>query len=264
LIQLTRDRSRVPAAFTGAGHVANEGRLRRQLPAREFTFSSAVWKKAKPRLRRESAGKCAYCESATEAVAHGDVEHFRPKSVYWWLAYCYDNYLFACQICNESYKGDRFPVAAARMRVPRASASSRPGGLGPDPTDAAAVARFLERCAAEKPLLADPYAIDPEPLFRWTADETLGEVRIEPRPRVGYVRRQAATTITELGLNREELLFWRFRHYMILSGFRLVIVKAAGLARDVAVDRVRWLMEGEQPYAAMARYFVREKWSLPV
>ena len=67
--------------------------------------SSRVWKAAKPQLKIESGGKCAYCESPTDTVAHGDVEHFRPKSVYWWLAYCYDNYVYACQICNQVLQG---------------------------------------------------------------------------------------------------------------------------------------------------------------
>lgn len=73
-------------------------------------FKSAFWKTAKTQLKKESFGKCAYCEANTDVVAHGDVEHYRPKSIYWWLAYTYDNYLFACQICNQTYKSDNFPI----------------------------------------------------------------------------------------------------------------------------------------------------------
>ena len=43
-------------------------------------------------------------------VAYGDVEHFRPKSKYWWLAYCYENYLYSCQMCNQRYKKAEFPI----------------------------------------------------------------------------------------------------------------------------------------------------------
>ena len=75
-----------------------------------ITFDSTFWKLAKTQLKKESLGKCAYCEANTEVVAHGDVEHYRPKSVYWWLAYTYDNYLYACQICNQIYKSDNFPI----------------------------------------------------------------------------------------------------------------------------------------------------------
>jgi len=73
-------------------------------------------------------------------VAYGDVEHLRPKSVYWWLAYCYDNHVFACQICNEGFKGDRFPIAGARMAPPRLSKRNSAidvaaASCGPDPLD---------------------------------------------------------------------------------------------------------------------------------
>ncbi len=56
-------------------------------------------------------------------IAHGDVEHFRPKTAYfidddptlvypgyYWLAYDYSNLFFACQICNQTFKKNYFPV----------------------------------------------------------------------------------------------------------------------------------------------------------
>lgn len=42
-------------------------------------------------------GKCAYCES-NEELLH--VEHYRPKKIYYWLAYSWDNLLLACFFCN--------------------------------------------------------------------------------------------------------------------------------------------------------------------
>lgn len=43
--------------------------------------------------------KCAFCEQRVEILA---VEHFRPKSVYYWLCYSWDNLLLACVGCNSS------------------------------------------------------------------------------------------------------------------------------------------------------------------
>ena len=71
--------------------------------ASQHSFLANYWKSAKEQLKKESSGKCAYCETTTDVVAHGDVEHYRPKGIYWWLAYTYDNYLYACQICNQVY-----------------------------------------------------------------------------------------------------------------------------------------------------------------
>src|SRR5215204_2247218 len=81
-------------------------------------WKSVFWKQSKDQLLSESNQKCADCEAPTRVVAYGDVEHFRPKSVYWWLAYSYDNYLFSCQICNQGYKKDHFPTAGAALSPP--------------------------------------------------------------------------------------------------------------------------------------------------
>jgi hypothetical protein len=63
-------------------------------------------------------------EATTKQVAHGDVEHYRPKSIYWWLAYCYDNYLVSCQICNEVFKRDKFPIAGNQLIGPTVTANT--------------------------------------------------------------------------------------------------------------------------------------------
>lgn len=56
---------------------------------------------------------CAYC--LTERPL--DVDHFRPKGTYWWLAYEPDNYLLGCTACNRDRKGTSFPLRAGAVRV---------------------------------------------------------------------------------------------------------------------------------------------------
>lgn len=51
--------------------------------------------------------KCAYCEQVVEAT---HVEHYRPKSLYWWLAYSWDNLLRVCPTCN-THKGNYFEIS---------------------------------------------------------------------------------------------------------------------------------------------------------
>lgn len=44
--------------------------------------------------------KCAYCEKKLlDTDLH--IEHYRPKSVYYWLAYSWDNLLLSCGQCNR-------------------------------------------------------------------------------------------------------------------------------------------------------------------
>ncbi len=52
--------------------------------------------------------KCGYCEkSLLDNDKH--VEHYRPKVLYFWLAFSWDNLLLACENCNRNKK-DTFPT----------------------------------------------------------------------------------------------------------------------------------------------------------
>ncbi|MDN5110855.1 TIGR02646 family protein [Aliarcobacter butzleri] len=52
--------------------------------------------------------KCAYCEQKLlDAPKH--IEHYRPKDIYYWLAYSWDNLLLSCGSCNSS-KGTNFQI----------------------------------------------------------------------------------------------------------------------------------------------------------
>jgi uncharacterized protein (TIGR02646 family) len=57
--------------------------------------------------------KCAFCESKITHVDYGQIEHFKPKSVYPDLCFEWNNFLLSCSICNgKSNKGDKFPLEA--------------------------------------------------------------------------------------------------------------------------------------------------------
>lgn len=58
--------------------------------------------------------KCAFCEQKVEQY---HIEHFRPKQIYYWLAYSWDNLLLACHYCNN-YKGINFDIRGKRAKCP--------------------------------------------------------------------------------------------------------------------------------------------------
>jgi uncharacterized protein (TIGR02646 family) len=78
-----------------------------------------VWRSAKERLKAASFGKCWYCEARQER-ADNAVDHYRPKSLYPWLAFALANLRYACTFCNSvrrdgvtgevGGKGDHFPL----------------------------------------------------------------------------------------------------------------------------------------------------------
>ncbi|HEY9421076.1 MAG TPA: hypothetical protein VIW92_06660, partial [Thermoanaerobaculia bacterium] len=55
-------------------------------------YFKAIWGKAKKAIASMSHQKCAYCESAINAERLGEVEHFKPKSLFPLLVYDWGNY----------------------------------------------------------------------------------------------------------------------------------------------------------------------------
>ena len=56
-------------------------------------------------------GKCAFCEMKVEQY---HVEHYRPKTIYYWLAFSWDNLLMACSTCNVN-KGPNFELEGEQV-----------------------------------------------------------------------------------------------------------------------------------------------------
>lgn len=142
--------------------------------------------------------KCAYCEHRVLAIAHGDIEHWRPKKAiqlsdgtkrdrgYWWRAADWENLLLSCTLCNQPPgKGIKFPVADEGLRA-----------TGPDDE------------AGEEPLLLDPTTDHPENHLEIATD---GERRglVVPLHDGGSEDRKARSSIDVFRLNRPDLVVER-------------------------------------------------------
>jgi hypothetical protein len=270
MIQLKRKRTAtaIPIKYRGQQRIEQALKLLDD-SGQKRTFEEKYWKGAKKQLKIESGNKCAYCEASTAVVAHGDVEHFRPKSVYWWLAYCYDNYLYACQICNQTYKSDLFPVVheTGRMQAPplppgltdtakRALAQL----LAPDPLDKDAGQSWDEHerlCRDEQALLLNPYTDKPEEHLKWEADPVLKEVEVVARKGNDP---NSQNTIECYGLNREELRAERWKVFRSINTICQGYLKLdpADPLRQETQETLQDMMDGTAPFAAMCRYVVRE------
>ena len=238
-------------------------------------FKPGRWKEAKEQLLAETDGKCGYCEATTEMVAYGDVEHYRPKSIYWWLAYCYDNYLAACEICNQRFKRDDFPIQNRKMRGPAIRSNttdkfiaSKAGIIAPDPLNKAEVNAFIRLHQQERPLLINPYFDKPTEYFAWRVDDVLKEVEITPNSENlqveiivnsenPEVERVAAASIEYYGLNRQELKDHRYRLYRHYSNYRQVLQvdQLPPELRNSIVNTMEGMKAQGAPFAGMIRYF---------
>jgi uncharacterized protein (TIGR02646 family) len=98
--------------------------------------------------------KCAYCERYI-GLTSIEIEHYRPKSKYYWLCYEWTNLLSSCHYCNKigSGKGVKFPLMATRKRI-----------LTNDKKDYKADSQYL---LDERPYLLHPEIDKPENFFKF-------------------------------------------------------------------------------------------------
>jgi uncharacterized protein (TIGR02646 family) len=211
--------------------------------ARTFKFDNSLYgaKSVKDALIEAQRGKCAFCESKVRHVAYGDVEHYRPKGGvrqsdddpleqpgYFWLAYVWDNLFFVCQLCNQRFKKNLFPLA--------------------DPSRRARSHR--DDLAAEEPMLIHPGDDDPSALIGFRQEVAFA---ID-----GGQRGQA--TVDILRLNREELVERRWDRLRLLQASRDLLRLQP--TRTKETRRVRQLLEdatrSDTEYASMARWLLDE------
>lgn len=92
----------------------------------EINKRSVIWRDLKDSLADLSHDKCWYCEVKQERSDNA-VDHFRPKSLYPWLAFEKSNLRYSCTYCNSRRtnpetgetegKGDSFPLFEEAQRA---------------------------------------------------------------------------------------------------------------------------------------------------
>lgn len=254
MIRITKPAA--PAVLTSKGAAATrsvKARHRASRPHRAgttpFKFSSKLYghHTVRDALKAAQRGKCAFCECRIDATNYGDVEHYRPKAAYrqnrgdpltrpgyYWLAYEWDNLFLSCQLCNQEFKENLFPLAPNGVR-----ATSHTKSL-----------------AAEQPLLLHPEHDDPEQHLTFVNEHIM--------PRNGSSR--GAATIEVLGLDRDAMNEERRRRRRILLQVceardliraRLAKLKRADpslLAALIPLDQALVdAVADDAPFAAMAR-----------
>ena len=183
---------------------ASKGFDRHELGKRYTEVKRYLW--------RQQDLKCCYCEKICEDVG-SDLEHYRPASRYWWLAWTWENLLFACPNCNRWAKNDEFPLVDETARL-------KPEEAPPQ---------------GEQPRLIDPATEDPLDSIQFVLDPASG--RWLPRPRGASVR--GAETIRVLSLDRQALLeiFQRYvEDYVMPDVIHLRKLMDAGDEQSVRAD----------------------------
>ena len=233
---------------------------------------SQVWRDLKYQLRQLSNGKCWYCESPAHRIL-GDVDHHRPKKKiadsdhphpgYWWLAFVWRNFRFACEICNRETtdqetglvggKGSHFPMADDEgYRVSEDEYQD------------------YEDLLAERPLLLDPTEPDDPDLITFEIDG-------QPKPTVNdpasIEYRRAEKSIKLYHLDHSSLNDWRrdevykkvrkyanraYKHKKICNSQpvdRAVYQKAQVIVKD-SMAELRKMIAPDAAYSSAARAYL--------
>jgi uncharacterized protein (TIGR02646 family) len=222
-------------SYTQNSKAYNEGR-------KKFDFDSKIYGHAtvKAALIKAQHDKCCFCESKVTHISYGDVEHFRPKAGirqkagdpletpgYYWLAYEWSNLFFSCQLCNQRYKENLFPLK--------------------NPADRAKT--HNDDLSTEKPLFINPTeGARKYILFR---EEVIFAVNDNPRGKA---------TIKALGLDRVELNDMRRDYYDKLE----LIYKLANLippvpASEKAKKLIARSIQSSSQYSSMILCAVNAK-----
>ncbi len=204
----------------------------------------------------QGQGKCAYCETRIRSAEYGKIDHYRPKAAvvvyaargrrddvagqpparrilrrqqpgYWWLAYDWDNWLYACERCN-TWKSDQFRVRGRRR----------------------ACAPGVE--SSEAATLLNPFDTDPAP-----------HLRFDERGRIHGATRAGRDTIDICGLDRDTLVYERARVAQALrqlvADYQLAVALSRALAERMVAQMLTYCRD-DAPYAGMCRYLLRA-WS---
>ncbi|WP_295879112.1 hypothetical protein [uncultured Thiohalocapsa sp.] len=190
--------------------------------ALKFEFDGDIYAHddVKAVLKAMQHDKCAFCESKVSHIAYGDVEHYRPKGGfrqhqadvlgrpgYYWLAYEWDNLLFSCQLCNQRFKKNLFPLIdpAARAR------------------------NHKDALRREAPVMVDPSKEDPADYIGFRAEVAYG---------LDGTGGRGEQTLNALGLNRVELVEVRRDKLKYLHAFGQIVRTAADHPQNAALREV--------------------------
>ena len=211
----------------------------------KFEFDSSIYadKRIKNKLISDQSGKCALCEQHIISVSYGDVEHFRPKGGYaqngrdqlhipgyYWLAYDWANLMLVCQICNQRFKKNFFPLRNPEKRALNHNSSIK----------------------KEKPFFINPYSENPSFLIGYNMEVAYGKDR----------KNRGKKTIETIGLNRngkeknsKDLMELRADH---LEKINIIykIIKMSGSTLDEKVEAHRIIknsMATNSQFSAMIR-----------
>lgn len=187
--------------------------------------------------------KCAYCEQKVERY---NVEHYRPKTIYYWLAFSWDNLILACSGCN-GYKGINFELGAGGIRVTFEHTEAN--------------VRNINNNSAAYDAIENPKMVNPE------VTDPLGEIKFQKTGLIESDNDRFAYTIAKCQVDRKYLNDDRRK---LLDDFRRDVRSALLDNEDlkdqeleIAVIVKKFINDSNDsmhPFLAFRRYAISQGW----
>lgn len=240
MIYVGKPESKVPRAFLAAARKERADVERRAAGQRpSYPFEAYRNQSLKDALEALFGKKCAYCESQYEIAGYLEVEHYRPKRLYYWLAAEWYNLLPACKRCNNG-KMTKFPLTDASKQARKKGGEKRESPLLLNPSDPS-----LER-RPEKHLTFDAY------------DGSIQATLVTARPSSMGLKSIEVYRLTRTALARARKS-WALRvwNQVFLNDpvRRRTLSEPQRKLIDLADEDLR---DARQPYRALTRQIMRE------
>ena len=229
--------------------------------AREYVDTSSLYKckyqkdnkkiyPVKNALNKIYKNKCAYCETQINRTST-NIEHYRPKSLYYFLAYSWDNLLPICNMCN-SKKSNRFEIEDETKRIQHTTKSLE---------ELQYITKSYNQI--EKPKFIHPEIDDYQHLFRFnTKGEIIVYKTILDSHRMTY-------TIDNSDLNHHNLLKRRSKvledfiiirndlYYLFLLAKKYNDRDAFDEFKRSTTEKIKFFFNDENEFIAVRRFIIR-------
>lgn len=185
--------------------------------------------------------KCAFCEYLIEQP---QVEHYRPKSKYHWLAFSWDNLLLACAACNQG-KGVHFALRSNKITFINNEANIRSINISSTTYD-----------VIEQPLMINPEVTDPEGLISFQKN---GAISSEDE-RFAYTIEKCSIDRSHLNDQRRKLLedFDRDIQSILVENNNVMEQRIA--IETIVKKFLRDSKDVKLPFLAFRRYAIKDQW----
>jgi len=184
MIKVTKDLKDIPSILNKKNR---EDAFDKNIKLQSYQDTKNLYKVAsvQNKLQKIYSNKCAYCEDKLlNAPKH--IEHYRPKSYYYWLAHSWDNLFLCCGSCNSS-KGKKFDTKNKKVIY-----STEPF-------------KDIHTLGKRYDKIEEPYLINPE------KDNIANKIVFDKQGKISSQDERVTYTIKTCNLNRNELIEKRMR-----------------------------------------------------